>query len=81
MELHIITAEEKQTYAIAWFEAQTTTGSFVIQAGHAPMILLLKANEPFIFLLKNGKKESRLVGQGIIKIERHHTTLIMTKPA
>ncbi|MDP3889375.1 MAG: hypothetical protein Q8Q25_02420 [bacterium] len=79
MQLNIISPEKKQNFTIVWLEVQTTRGSFVIQEGHAPLILLLKSNESIVFRLKTGKQESVMVEYGIIEIDRKQATVIINK--
>lgn len=77
MELHIISPESSQTFSIVWLEAQTSQGSFVIQPGHVPILLPLTPNEPVVFMLKNGKRESVPIGRGILEATRNAITIIM----
>jgi F0F1-type ATP synthase epsilon subunit len=79
MELTIISPEKKQVYSIAWIEVETSKGSFVIQHGHAPIILILSPHKPIRFRLKNGKLESLNPRQGIIEVGRDASTIIMNK--
>jgi F0F1-type ATP synthase epsilon subunit len=81
MELSIVSPEAKHTFSIVWLEAQTSHGSFVIQPGHAPVILILTENEPVIFMLKNGKRESMPIGRGIMEIRRTTILIIMHEMA
>lgn len=77
MELRIISPETDQTFSVVWLEAQTSQGSFIIQPGHAPMILPLAPNEAIVFLLKNGKRQSIPIGRGILEATRTSVTIIM----
>lgn len=77
MELQIISPKAQQSFSIVWLEAQTPRGSFVIQPGHAPTILLLSPNEPITFMLKNGKRQSLPIGRGILETSRTSITVIM----
>ncbi len=79
MKLHIITPEEKRSFNIAWLEAHTIHGSFIIQRGHAPTVLLLAPQKPILFRLKNGKKESIIIDQGIMEVNRTQTTILINK--
>ncbi|MCX5925500.1 MAG: hypothetical protein NT124_04390 [Candidatus Dependentiae bacterium] len=77
MELRIISPETQHTFTIVWLEAQTSHGSFIIQAGHAPIILLLTHDKPIVFMLKNGKRQSMPIGRGILEVTRTVITIIM----
>ena len=60
-------------------EINAPTGNYVIQRGHAPMILTLSPNQKLIFRLKSGREESILVRQGVVNIGREETTAIITQ--
>ena len=80
MELVIISPESSQTHEIAWFEAHTATGSFVILPKHAPMILILAPGRELIFGLKSGKQDSVIIPRGIVEITRTRATVLINKP-
>ena len=79
MELKIISPESTQTYTIIWLELNTSTGNFVIQHGHAPMIVSLAPNKEVIFCLANGKQESLVPTGGIAEITRKSATLLLNQ--
>lgn len=79
MEFRIITPEEIHVYAVAWIEANTPNGNFVIQPGHAPTILILSRGKEISFRLMNGKQEAFFVERGILEITRENATLIVNK--
>lgn len=78
MELIIITPEKKEKYDVAWVECNTPTGNYVIQPGHAPTILVLSPEKPFIFSLKNGKQEVIMVKRAIAQIARTQVTVLLS---
>lgn len=80
MELHIISPEQTVIHSVAWVEAETIAGNFVIQPGHAPTILLLAPDKELIFCLINGKQESLFVPRGILDVSRTAVTLIINQP-
>jgi F0F1-type ATP synthase epsilon subunit len=80
MELIIVSPEKTEQYEIAWFEAHTISGSFVIQPKHAPTILLLSPGKELLFCLKSGKQESIMVPRGIVEVTRLRSTVIINKP-
>jgi F0F1-type ATP synthase epsilon subunit len=78
MKLTINTPNHTTHYSIAWLEINTPTGNYIIQQGHAPMILSLSYRQPMIFRLKTGKQETLIVHHGIAKIDRVSATIVMT---
>jgi F0F1-type ATP synthase epsilon subunit len=76
MDFTIISPLSKKTYPVNWIEINTPKGNFVIQPGHAPMIISLSKKRPLTFGLKTGKRESITIQEGIISITRTHATLI-----
>jgi len=76
MDFTIISPSGKKSYPVNWIEINTPQGNFVIQLGHAPMIISLSKKRPLTFGLKNGKRESFIIQDGIISISRTHVTVI-----
>lgn len=76
MDLTIISPMSKKIYKITWIEINTPKGNFVIQPGHAPMIMTLAKKRSVTFSLENGNRESILINEGIISIDRTSTTII-----
>lgn len=79
MQLSIISPTKKEIFDVLWVECNTPTGSYVIQLGHAPMILALSPKKPFSFGLKNGKEEMIIIQQGIAHITRANVTLLISQ--
>ncbi len=79
MQLSIISPAKKEIFDVAWVECNTPTGSYVIQPGHAPMILALSKKKPFIFALKSGKEEVIMIQQGIAHITRENVTILLSQ--
>ena len=77
MKLEIISPMKLQSYEIAWIELNTDVGSFVIQKGHAPTVLVLKPNDEMIFRFEDGKQETVEVGNGIAEITREKVSVII----
>ena len=77
MEVTILTPVTKRTVTVAWVEANTPTGNYIIQLGHAPMILILSPNKDLIFHLPNGKQEIINVKDGLLEVTRTTTTAIL----
>ncbi|TET36536.1 hypothetical protein E3J61_00600 [Candidatus Dependentiae bacterium] len=79
MKLIISTPSSYRELSVAWLEFNAPTGNYVIQQGHAPMIMTLVPNQKLIFRLKSGKEESILIRQGMVTIGREETTAIITE--
>ena len=79
MKLIISTPFTYRELSVAWLEINAPTGNYVIQRGHAPMIMTLAPDQKLIFRLKTGKEESILIRQGMISIGREETTAILTE--
>ncbi len=77
MKLHIITPQSKQTFVITWLELHTGVGNFVIQPGHAPMIVTLMPKQPIIFMLAGGKQKSLIINKGVVEITRSTATALI----
>lgn len=78
MQLTIITGTKKEQFDVSWVEFNTPTGNYVIQPGHAPMILALSEHKPFIFALKSGKEEVVMVKKAIAEITRARITILLS---
>ncbi len=78
MQLQIISPLRLNTYDIAWIELNTSVGNFVIQKGHAPTLLVLKAGDEMVFRLKDGKQEVVDVGNGIAEITRDKVVVVLS---
>lgn len=76
MNLTLISPFGKKTYQISWLEINTPQGNFVIQPGHAPMVISLTQKKPITFGLKNGKRESFVIQEGVVSVDRAQTTII-----
>jgi F0F1-type ATP synthase epsilon subunit len=79
MQLSIISPTKKEIFDVIWVECNTQNGSYVIQPGHAPMILALSPNKSFSFALKNGQEEMFIIQQGIAHITRENVTLLINQ--
>lgn len=79
MKLNIVSPFTKKTFDIAWLEINTPVGNFVIQPGHAPMIVTLTPFKEVTICLTSGKQENYLVKQGIVDITRTTVTLLSSE--
>lgn len=77
MELRVITPQEVKKYVVTWIDLYTPEGNLIIQPNHAPIILTLLAGKEVTFCLKNGKKESIMVSQGLIEVTRTYANLLI----
>ncbi len=75
----MVSLGDKKIVDIAWLEVNTPVGNFVMQRGHAPMILVLSPNKPLIYCLQNGEQESTTIAGGILHITREQATVILTQ--
>ena len=78
MKLIISTPFTYRELSVAWLEINSPTGNYVIQHGHAPMIMPLSPHQNLTFRLKSGKEESILIRQGMITIGREEATAVFT---
>lgn len=79
MKLHIISPLRTKNIAISWLELNTPEGNFVIQIGHAPMVLALSSPSTVTFCLTSGKQEVMPIAGGIAHIARTGATLIINE--
>lgn len=79
MKLTLIKPYDKQELLIQWLEVNTDVGNFVLQKGHAPMILVLKENQPITYALANGNQTSEKIAGGILKIDRQRVIILLNK--
>lgn len=76
MILQLIHPSYTRELSVAWLEMNTEVGNFVIQPGHAPMVVLLAHSKKIVFCLSTGKQESLHIEQGIAHITRQQATII-----
>lgn len=79
MKLTILKPYDKEVYSVAWLEVNTNVGNFVLQNGHAPMILMLAKDKPLSYCLDNGQEVSTTISGGILKIDRQQATILLEK--
>ncbi len=79
MELQITGPTERRQVQVAWIEFNGTSGNFVIQRGHAPMVLTIAPNSSVIFRLTTGKQEVYRVAKGVVHVTRTGVTLIVVQ--
>lgn len=70
----------KKKITVSWLEVTTNVGNFVIQRGHAPMILAIPAKKTIIILLTSGKQESiEVISGGILEVQRDSLKLLLNE--
>ena len=78
MELTIVSPFEKKVIQISWIEVNTPVGNFVMQRGHAPMIVSLSPDKDIIICLVNGKHETIPSHHGgLLEINRTTARLLL----
>ena len=78
MQLIIISPEKKESVDVAWVELNTPTGNYIIQPGHAPMIVTLSPQQAFVYAHKNGKEEIVMVERAIAEITRSQVNILLS---
>lgn len=79
MQLHLISPRESSTHEVAWLELNTPTGNYVVQHGHAPMVLKLAQDQPLVFRLTSGKQETMNIRRGIAHITRTSVMILINE--
>lgn len=81
MKLVLVSPAHQQEYDIEWIEAFTSSGSLVIQEGHAPLIITLIAGSDFSFLLSTTgeKKIIKLVRPAFLEVNRMSALALITQ--
>lgn len=81
MKLVLISPAYQQEYDIEWIEAFTSSGSLVIQEGHAPIIVTLVAGFDLSFLLSitGEKKIIKLVRPAFLEVHRMSVLALITQ--
>ncbi len=80
MVVQIIRPTGKKKITVSWLEVDTNVGNFVIQRGHAPMILTLPAKKLITILLTSGKQETiEVPSGGILEVQRDSLKLLLNE--
>lgn len=77
MKLQLISLEQPvHEYEISWLELNTTTGNYIIQPGHVPMILILTPDSKVTCCLtKNNEQKIFIIKHGVAHIKRDSVIL------
>ncbi len=78
MKFTMMSPTSSKAINVSWIEAQTNEGSFIIQEGHAPAIIILALNKELTMELENGTTTVMTISGGILEVTRNSATLIMT---
>ena len=68
-----------EVHKIVWLDVTTPQGGFMIQGGHAPMIVMLQDDKPFIFALENGVQKSVQARSAILLVDRTRAVITMNE--
>ena len=77
MKLQIITTQRVIEHEVSWIELNTPVGNMVVQHGHAPMMIELRAGHELIFEKHDGKQDSIMIIQGMAHIKRHEVKILL----
>ncbi|HLB40193.1 MAG TPA: hypothetical protein VJJ83_00235 [Candidatus Babeliales bacterium] len=65
-------------YQVLWVELHTPTGNYIIQPGHAPMIVVLTPDTKVHCLLAHNREQKTiLVTSGIAHVQRERVVLAL----
>lgn len=74
--VRIVTPTGTSTYQAEWVDITTPTGNQIIEAGHAPMISLLRSRSVVTLQTDGGAQETIPVLNGVIEVTREMTTIV-----
>mgnify|MGYP003982465157 CR=1 FL=1 len=77
MELSIIYPTHKDMLKVVWIEIETPKGSFVIEKGHAPMIISLSEDKQITYQTNAGPQYSKKIAGGIAHITRSGVSIFV----
>lgn len=61
-----------------WIEVNTDTGSFIVQSGRAPIVVVLSAGKDLIIGLDDGSEKEIKVSGGILEVNRNYANVLLT---
>lgn len=76
MTLTILAPTSQKVMEVAWIEAQTLQGNYVILPGHAPLTLQLAPYASLVLGI-NDATESLTIAHGLLQVDRHKATVIL----
>lgn len=78
MKLTIVSLKGKSEHQVAWLEANTPDGNFVIQPHHTPTTFILSEQKDFTYCLTTGKLETITIKRSaLLSINRREAFLLI----
>lgn len=78
MILDIIYPVKSEQYVVDWVEVNTSAGNYVIQSGHAPMVVTLAENQELLYKpVAQALIQKIMVERGIVTISRTGVTALL----
>jgi F0F1-type ATP synthase epsilon subunit len=78
MQFTIMGPTSFQTMDVNWVEVHTAQGSFIMMAGHAPMIVIVAPGKDLTVELTDGAIKTMTIAGGILEVTRIWITLLLT---
>lgn len=79
MKFNIIKPISSQVMEVNWIEFNTSTGSFIVLEGHAPLIATIEENREITVELQDGSVTVMTTSGGILEVNRDSVTLLLTR--
>lgn len=76
-KLEIISPTKTETISIFWIEVESPTGSFLVGAGHSPIISILKKNSRLTYKIDTSEEVSREVYGGMFEVTQDIARIIL----
>ena len=77
MIFKIITTQRVMEYLVDWVELNTPVGNMIVQEGHAPMIIELRAGHELVYQITDGALQSILIVQGVAHVTRNEIKILL----
>lgn len=78
MKLNILSPTQSKSFDVKWIEVQTDKGNFIIQQGHAPIIVTITQNKELVLGLADGSTTVMNIMGGILEVKRDAILLLLT---
>lgn len=75
--LNIVTPTSQRIIAVSWIELETDHGSLIIQKGHRPLIVSLKALSEIKFQTDQQLVEIMGIVGGIVEVSRNSVIIVV----
>ena len=76
-ELNIVTPTETTTVMVEWVEVDSPTGSFLVCAGHSPLVSMIKNKSTLTYKAPNAQAVIYQVSSGLLQVQATKTTVIL----